>query len=118
MAYGKYDLNIQQGTLFDKGFTWKIDGTPVDLTGYAAKMRFYNAVNPNLITLTTTLDGDGNGIILGNSQHNIRIVLKTDKTADLAFRKAKHEMQLIQPNGEERAFLKGNVYVEPEHVDP
>jgi hypothetical protein len=117
MASGNYDLQILQGKLFDKTFTWKIDGTPVDLTGYSAKLRIYNSAGTALLNLSTTLDGSGNGIILG-SDGTVRLVIKTAKTATLTFTKAKYELQLTRPDAEDLPFLAGNVYVTKEYIDP
>lgn len=118
MAAGKYDLQILQGKLFDKTFTWKI-GTPVDLTGYTAKLRIYTRQTANLLTLSTTLDGSGNGIILGGIAGTVRVLIKTAKTATLTnFTKAAYELQLTRLDGEDLPFLAGHVYVTKEYIDP
>jgi hypothetical protein len=119
MAARKYDLQILRGKLFDTRFTDKIDGTPVDYTGYTAKLRIYNAANANLLTLTNTLDGSGNGIILGGDEGTIRVVIKTAKTATLTtFTRAKYQLQLTRPDDEDVLFLEGNVQVHKEDIDP
>src|SRR6478609_8717855 len=111
MSSGKYNLQINQGKLYDKTLTWSINGTPVNLTGYSAKLRLYTSSQPNILTLTTTLDGAGNGIILGGSAGTVRIVIKTAKTTTLTFSKASYELELTQPDGEDVPFLIGGAYL-------
>ena|SRR6478752_1316452 len=118
MSAGRYNLQIGQGKLYDKTFTWKINDALVNLTGYSAKLRLYTSSQPNILTLTTTLDGLGNGIILGGSAGTVRIVIKTAKTTTFSFSKASYELELTQPDGEDVPFLIGGAYVTKEYIDP
>jgi len=118
MSSGRYNLQIGQGKLYDKTFTWKINNVAVNLTGYSARLRFYTTAAPNILTLTTTLDGSGNGIILGGSAGTVRLVIKTAKTATFTFTKASYELQLTRPDGEDVPFLVGGAYLTKEYIDP
>lgn len=68
MKPGGYDVVCPQGSTLSLTFQWKINGIPVNLTGYTAKLQVresYNAAS-TLIALTSspvaglTVDGNGN----------------------------------------------------------
>jgi hypothetical protein len=112
-----YNLNINQGKLFDKAFTWKIDGAAVNLTGYTAKLRVWDAKKTVILSLSTTLDGTGNGIILGGAAGTVRLVIKTAKTAVLPLANSRYDLQLTRADGEDIPFLAGGFYVAAETGD-
>jgi hypothetical protein len=53
---GRYNISVYQGTTFTLAPVWKIDGLPVDLTGYSATMQVRDVSN-NLITELSTANG-------------------------------------------------------------
>jgi hypothetical protein len=112
-----YNLNVNQGKLYDKTFTWKIGTTPVNITGYTAKLRAWNAKRTTFLSLSTTLDVNGNGIILGGSAGTVRLVIKTAKTATLPTANSSYELQLTRPDGEDIPFFAGGFYVTAETGD-
>ncbi len=115
---GVHNLQIRQGKLYDRTFTWKINSIAVDLTGYTARLKMYTSSAVTILLLTTTLDATGNGIILGGAAGTVRVVVKTAKTATLTFNKCNYELELRRPDNEDIPFLKGNAYLTPETVDP
>lgn len=118
MTAGKYNLQILQGKLFDKTFTWTISSTPVNLTGYSAKLEIIDRdTSAPVIELSTALDDAGNGIILGGSAGTVEVVIKTAKTKTFGFSIATYELQLTRPDGEDVPFLVGRAYLTTEPVD-
>lgn len=112
-----YNLNINQGKLYDKTFTLTKDGTPVDLTGYSAGLRAWDESNSVVFSLSTTLDPQGNGIIIGGAAGTVRVLIKTAKTATLPVTQLRYDLQLTRPDSEDIPFLAGAVYIAPETGD-
>jgi len=55
---GRVDLVIAQGATFTGTFTWKIDGSPVDVTGYTGAAKIKDTYGGTLLaTFTVTLGG-------------------------------------------------------------
>lgn len=83
MASNSFDLSIQQGATLSLVATWKdSNGTPVNLSGYTARMQVretYDAGNTKL-SLTT----ENGGISLGGTAGTITISAAATATAALA----------------------------------
>lgn len=118
MSAGRYNLQILQGKLYDKTFTWRIDGSLVNLTSYTARLKLLDDNGQVVKLLTTTLDGSGNGLILSGSAGTVEVIMKTALTATFTFNKGKYELELRRPDGEDLPFLAGNAYLTTEFVDP
>jgi len=62
---GRVDLVVAQGATFTATFTWKIDGTPVDLSGYTGAAKIKDTYGGStLATFTVTLGGAAGTITL------------------------------------------------------
>lgn len=60
---GRVDLVVAQGATFAATFTWKIDGTPVDLSGYTGAAKIKDTYGGStLATFTVTLGGNAGTI--------------------------------------------------------
>lgn len=117
MSAGRYNIQIGQGKPYDKTFTWQINGALINLTGYSAKLRVSTTATPHVLALT--LDGAGNGIILGGAAGTVRVVLKSAKTATFMFSRASYELELTRPDGEDVPFLVvAGAYVTKKYIDP
>lgn len=116
MKASLYNINISQGALFEKPFVWSVAGTPVDLTGYTAKLEILDTdTGEQIDELSTTLDVNGNGIILGGSAGTVQIVIKTAMTETFTFQRATYQMELTRPDGEDLPFLYGGVYLKSKY---
>ena len=85
--------------------------TPIDLTGYSAKMqvRFQFASDVPLLDMSTS-----NGkIILGGALGTITADASDLETALLEGRQAVYDLLLIQPDGTPIRLLKGQVTISP-----
>lgn len=72
MAAANHDFEIEQGTTLDKPFIWKDStGTPVDLSGYTARMQLRPSKSSDtvLVDLTT----ENGGITLGGPTGEITL---------------------------------------------
>lgn len=63
MKPAKIDLAIYQGATFSKVMRWSAGGSPVDLTGYTARMQVRGEIDDEeaLVELTTENGGIGSG---------------------------------------------------------
>lgn len=114
MAAAAYDLpDIEQGADYFLTFTYQDqNGTPVDLTGYTARMMLrvtYDDPTP-LIELT-----DANGrLVLGGTAGTIDIHITATDTANLSFKTAKYDLELVDSTGVVTRLVMGSVRLSPE----
>lgn len=111
MAAGNYNFKIEQGSTFVEVLTWRVGQTPVDLTGFTAKMQLRNDINSGVLLELTTENGR---IALGGTAGTITINLPAADTALLTFEKAVYDLQLISPDNVVTRLLKGHVTIDPE----
>lgn len=94
MAAGLYDITIEQGATFQMNLTWKDStGTPVNLTGYTARMQVrenYEAES-TLVSLTST----GGDIVLGGVLGTIAITIAASATQSLQLDEAVYDLELV-----------------------
>jgi len=75
---GTYNMTCYQGATFDKTFTATNDGTPINWTGYTAKLQVRQYINTSdaaVLTLTT-----GSGITAGANDGKIIISATATQT--------------------------------------
>jgi hypothetical protein len=73
---GTYNTTIYCGATWDKTFTWTLNGTAVNWTGYTAKLQVKEFLNSDsVLTLTS-----GSGITLGGSAGTIALVMSSALT--------------------------------------
>lgn len=94
MAAGLYDITIEQGATFQMNLTWKDStGSPVNITGYTARMQVrenYEAES-TLVSLTST----GGDIVLGGSLGTIAITIAASATQTLQLDEAVYDLELV-----------------------
>lgn len=116
MPAGTYDILVEQGSLFTLDLVYKeADGTPIDLTGWSARMQIRaKAGSPDPATLEFSTD-DGS-IVLGGALGTIHVEAPATATADVTIKKGAYDLELIPPSGEADAFrlIEGIVTVSPE----
>ncbi len=108
----QHDFTLLQGATLDKSFTFQSAGSPVNLTGYTARMQLratVDAVSP-LLDMT-----NANGkIILGSGTGNIRLLVSATDTAALNFSTAVYDLELVTAGGVVRRLLRGTVTLDKE----
>lgn len=115
-AAGIYNFIVEQGAGFDRTFTYyQADGkTPVDLTGYLARMqaRLSTDATEKLIDLTT----ENGGIVLGGAAGTVRVIIPEMLTKTLTFNEAGYDLELIPSGADPDKFLRGTIMLEREYT--
>lgn len=110
---GKYDIVIYQGATYSRVLTWKDENsTPINLTGYTARMMMrqeYDSVDP-FITLTT----ENGGITLGESAGTITLTISAAATSAIAVDCGVYDLELVSGSGIVSRLLEGRISVSPE----
>lgn len=112
MTPARYALTIRRGSVFRKVFTYKIDGQPVNLTGYGGRAQVRSAVDspdPPLVNLTVA----NGGVALGGVAGTITLFISAVVTAAYVWHSGTWDLELVPPAGEAEAFalLEGSVAV-------
>ncbi len=110
---GKYDITIYQGTTYNQQLIWKDEGdTPVDLTGYTARMMARTSVDVStpFIDLTT----ENSGIILGGSAGTVTLSMDDTASSALPAVSGVYDLELIDGSGNVTRILQGNLIVSAE----
>lgn len=112
MSAGTWNILIEQGATFDTTLTWKDEaGTPVNLTGYTARMQIRPEVGSSTVTLDlTTANGR---IALGGAAGTIRLTIDAATTAALLPSVQVHDLELVVGSTVTR-LLRGSVTIDPE----
>lgn len=115
MRAGKYNITIEQGSTLDLKIIYEDpNGTPIDLTNYSAKMQIrpdYADLTPTTyLTLSSSLDVDGSGIIITPTSGSVNIYINATKTDSFAFDEGIYDLELYNGNDVTR-LLEGKVKV-------
>ena len=111
MTPGKYNMICPQGATFAKQLTYAIDGDPVDLTTYTARMqvREKHTSKTAVVSLTT----ENGGIALGDDEGTIDLYISDENTTTIAAKDYVYDIELIS-SGEVYRLLEGKFIVTPE----
>lgn len=110
MMPGKYNMICAQGATFTKRLTWSIDGVPVDLSTYTARMQArekYSSVNP-IFTLSTE-----NGAISLDDEGHIDILINAENTSEIVAKDYLYDLEL-DSGAEVYRIVEGKFIVTPE----
>lgn len=96
--------------------TWTSGGylvyyTPVNLSGYTARMHIRESVESEDEVLALT---SSDGISIDNTAKTITITIAATTTDDLSITSGVYDLELVSGSGVVTALLSGNVYVESE----
>ncbi len=112
MTAGIYDITIEQGATFTLSATWKDStGTPVNLTGYSARMQ----VRPNyeseevLASLISPTD-----ITLGGALGTILATISATATQLLTIQEGVYDLELQSAGGVVTRLLQGKAIISRE----
>lgn len=114
MTAKQLDITIEQGATFVMNITWQnSDGTPVNLTGYTAKMQArlkYSDASP-LVTFTTS----DSTITLGGALGTIAVSGMATLTGITEAKTGVYDLELTQTSsGKVTRLLQGKAYISPE----
>ena len=112
MAAADYDLLIEQGATFDFSIIWKDDNdTPIDLTGYSARMQIRQTYDTDpIISLTSA---SGGGIALGGEAGTIDITVPATTTDDIEISRGRYDLEL-ELAGVVTRLIQGRVQISKE----
>lgn len=112
MTPGSYDIVMPKGSTFNLQMTFKIDNTPVNLTGYTARMQARTGVNVSTTILDMTTE---NGqITLGGALGTISLDLTAAETAAITKNSLVYDLELVSGGGVVTRLLEGSIAVTPE----
>jgi hypothetical protein len=107
-----HNLVIRPGVTFIKTFNWytkdsvTLVKTPVNLTGYTARMDIRENVGDVAAVLTCTTE---NGRISLNASGEIKIIINAATTSAYTTELAVYDLLLIAPGGDVTEFISGSV---------
>lgn len=115
-APANLDLTVYQGASWDYSLTWNLSGTPVNLTGYSARMQIRPTYDSSTVVLGLT---SGTGITLGGTAGTIYLEASAATTAGFATENTPQEqyvydLELVSPAGVVTRLVQGRVFIDPE----
>jgi tRNA threonylcarbamoyladenosine modification (KEOPS) complex Pcc1 subunit len=107
-----YGFTADQGATFSQVITWK-DSTdsPIDLTGYTARMQIRQKVSSSVALALTTENGR---ITLGNSSGTISLYVTATDMAALPAGPYTYDIELVSGSGAVSRLLMGTFVVRSE----
>jgi hypothetical protein len=112
MIPGKYNIICPQGSTFSQQLTYSIDATPINLTGYTARMqvREKHTSTKKDLTLTT----ENGGITLGGAAGTIHLDISATTTAALHAKEYVYDLELVSSSNLVMRLIEGKFIVTPE----
>lgn len=109
----RLDFNLDQGATFEHELTWTTsDGTPIDLTGFVARMQVREQIGSEVIIFDLTTENSG--IILGGSDGKITINIPADDSSNAIRTRGVYDLELVSPEGFVTRLVQGKVVIDPE----
>jgi hypothetical protein len=104
------DVNSSEYTAYTSGGYVQY-WTPVDLSGFTARMSIKDAVGG---TELFRLDTTNSRIVVNNTAKTITLTISATDTASLTFAKGVYDLELVSPSGVVTALLAGKITVTSE----
>lgn len=113
MTAAVHNITIEQGATFQMNLLWKNStGTPINLTGYTARMQVRQKYSsPTTLLSFSTSDGS---IVLGGVLGTIAITGAATVTDDLVGKTGVYDLELVSAGGIVTRLVQGSVYISPE----
>jgi hypothetical protein len=110
---GTYNLTIYQGATFRQSIIWRnADSTPIDLTGYTARMQIRKSVRAT--TTEADMTTENSGIVISALTGEIELNLTAVQTAAIDIQDGVYDLELIDADGTVTRLMEGSVTVSPE----
>jgi len=110
---GTYDMVVDQGATLSRTVTWKDSTkTPINLTGYSARMQVRASVTSaaTVIELTTA----NSRIALGGAAGTVTLTVSATDTAALPAGRYVYDLELVSAAGVVNRLIMGNFVVRAE----
>lgn len=118
MAAGRYDITIEQGATFKRTLYWQDSkSTPINMTGYSARMRVKDKVGGSTLLNLTTSNG---GIVLATpTQGRIDLLATASQTEAIKLKKGVYDLELVSgaATPEVTRIVQGTVTISREVTD-
>jgi len=110
---GTYDMVVDQGATLSRTVTWKDSTkTPIDLTGYSARMQARaSATSATTVIELTTVNGR---IALGGAAGTVTLTVSATDTAALPAGRYVYDLELVSAAGVVNRLIMGNFVVRAE----
>jgi hypothetical protein len=113
MTAATYDILIEQGATFRLNLIWKdSNNTPVNLSGYSARMQIRRTHRSEDILLSLT--SATGAITLGGSAGTVNIIASATGTATLPAKDSVYDLELASADGTVTRIIEGGVTITPE----
>ncbi len=112
MAAGTLNFTIEQGATFNLLLTWEIDGTPVNITNWTARLAARVDVEDSEVILSLTTSNGG--ITLGGAAGTISLNQTATQTALLPAGTYVYDLELVSAVGAVTRLVQGELNISPE----
>lgn len=114
MPAAKLDLLIEQGSTFKLSLAVKsgVPPTPVNLTGYSARMQVRS--DPKSESAILSLSSDTTGILIDPIAGTINIEVPATVTSGIIQTSGVYDLEIESASGEVTRLVKGKVKIDPE----
>ena len=114
MRAGILNLLVQQGSTFSRTLSWQIDGEPVDLRGYTARMQIRTVqVNTKPAKLLDNLTSTNGGLVIDGPSGSITISMNALSTSRLPAGSHVYDLELATDDYVQR-LVQGRLDVSAE----
>ncbi len=112
MSTGKCNFTIKQGSTFRKPFQWIAGGSPVDMTGWTARMQIRPEVDSEIVIAELTTENGG--ITIEPLEGKINLYLSDVETSAFSFESAVYDIELVDQSGDVHRDIEGKIKLSPE----
>ena len=112
MSSGKCNFTIKQGATFRKPFQWNAGGSPVDMTGWTARMQIRPEVDSEIVIADLTTENGG--ITIEPLEGKINLYLSDVETSAFGFESAVYDIELVDQSGDVHRDIEGKIKLSPE----
>lgn len=110
-----FNMSCWQGATFGYTFTWQLQAgtvtSPVDLTGYSARMQVRRTYDSTAVALTLT---SSSGIVLGGTAGTIILDANPTTTAAIPAGQYVYDLEMVTAGSAVTRLLQGTFIVDPE----
>jgi hypothetical protein len=115
MPAGEVDIYIEQGATWSLPLLWREPDpstTPIDLTGYTARMHIRKKITDTEYSVELTTENGG--ITLGGAAGTILLLITAEESTTIAIKTGVYDLELIANDGTVTRLLQGAVEVNQE----